>query len=99
MPKAGKKRRREGPPQELKGWKGIGEYLGIGAATAQHWAKTGMPVRKEGRFMVADRDELRKWLGEQAHMPGPAHVLTNDADVSAALKDSITALRRQNRQR
>jgi hypothetical protein len=95
MPKAGKSRKPKQPPQTLKGWKAIGEYLGVGAASAQHWAKTGMPVRKEGRFIVADVEGLRSWLGEQAHMPAPAHVVTDTGDdISAALKESISALRR-----
>lgn len=95
MPKAGKRRKREDAPETLKGWQAIGAYLGIGAATAQRWAKSGMPVRREGRFTVADADEIRKWLGREAYMPAPAQVLTNDADVTAALKASISALRRK----
>ena len=98
MPQAGKKRGREEAPKTLKGWQAIGAYLGIGAAVAQRWAKSGMPVKRQGRFIVADAEELRQWLGREAHMPGAAHVLTNDADVSAALKESISALRRQKRQ-
>jgi len=83
--------------QTLKGWKAIGQYLGVGAASAQHWAKSGMPVRREGRFVVTDPDALREWLGRESHMPGPAHVLTDNSDVSAALKESITAVRRRKR--
>ena len=98
MPKAGKKRGRAETPKTLKGWQAIGAYLGIGAASAQRWAKGGMPVRRQGRFTVADADEIRKWLGHEAHMPAPAHVLTNESDVTAALKASISALRRRNRQ-
>jgi hypothetical protein len=57
-----------------------------------------MPVKREGRFMVADADELRQWLGKEAHMPGSAHVVTATGnDISAALKDSITAVRRRKR--
>jgi phage terminase Nu1 subunit (DNA packaging protein) len=81
----------------LKGWQAIGSYLGIGAATAQHWGKLGMPVRREGRFTVADTDEIRRWLAQEAHMPAPAHVMTNDTDISAALKESISAVRRPKR--
>jgi hypothetical protein len=98
MPKPGKKPGREEPSKTLKGWQAIGAYLGIGEASAQRWAKGGMPVRRQGRFTVADADEIRRWLGREAHMPGAAHVLTNDADVTAALKESISALRRQKRQ-
>ena len=90
MPKARKSVKRV---ETLKGWKAIGAYLGIGAISAQRWAKGGMPVRREGRFTVADANEVRQWLGREAHMPAPAHVLTAGADVSAALKASISALR------
>lgn len=97
MPKAGKHKREA--PKTLKGWKAIGDYLGIGAATAQRWAKGGMPVRREGRFTVADADEIRKWLGKEAHMPGSAYVVTDTGDdISAALRESISALRRQKKQ-
>ncbi len=79
----------------LKGWKAIGGYLGIGAAAAQRWAKSGMPVRREERFTVADVDEIRKWLGRESHMAAPAHISTPDTDVAAALKESIAAVKRK----
>jgi hypothetical protein len=84
-------------PQTLTGWKAIGEYLGIGQTAAQRWAKSGMPVRREGRFTVADVNEIRQWLGREAHMPAPAQVVTEGTDLSAALKQSISALRRDKR--
>ena len=50
--------------------------------------------RRQGRFTVANTEELRQWLGKEAHMPAPAHVLTDTGDdISAALKESISALR------
>lgn len=79
---------------ELKGWKAIAEFLAIPASTAHRWAQDGMPVRKEGRLMVAHAKELSAWLGRTAHMPGPAEILTNQADVAGALKQSIAAMRR-----
>jgi hypothetical protein len=82
-------------PTTLKGWKAIGNYLGIGAPTAQRWAKGGMPVRREGRYTVADPDEVRQWLGREAHMSGPAYVATNDSDITAALKKSISVAKRK----
>src|SRR5436305_13990151 len=87
------------PAQLLKGWKAIGDYLGIGAASAQRWAKSGMPVRREGRFTVANADDLRAWLGREAHMAAPAEIVTSGTDVSAALKQSLAALRRKRRTR
>ena len=80
-----------------KGWKAIGEYLGIGAATAQRWAQSGMPVKREVRYMVADPEEVRQWLGKEAHMSAPAYVATNDTDMAAALKQSISAVRQEKR--
>ena len=79
----------------LKGWKPIAAYLGIPVATAQRWAGEGMPVRREGRFTVADRDAISAWLGRESHMAKPAHVMTGGADIAAALKDSIAAARKK----
>jgi hypothetical protein len=79
----------------LKGWTAIARYLGIPVATAHRWANEGMPVRREGRFTVADREAVSAWLGSESHMPKPAHVMTEDADMAAALKESIAAARKR----
>ena len=92
-----KSAKREQAPESLKGWKAIANYLGIGEATAKHWAKNGMPVRSEGRFTVAFPEEISKWLGKEAHMPRPAYVATADTDMAAALKESISAMRARKR--
>jgi hypothetical protein len=84
------------PSEEtLKGWTAIGRYLGIPPGTAHRWAEEGMPVRREGRFTVADREAISAWLGRESHMAKPAHVMTGDADIAAALKDSIAAARKR----
>jgi hypothetical protein len=79
----------------LKGWTAIAKFLGTSPGSAQTWAKQGMPVKREGRFTVADPAEVQAWLGQQSHMPGPAHILTGDADITAALKDSISVVKRK----
>jgi hypothetical protein len=79
----------------LKGWTAIARYLGIPVATAHRWASEGMPVGREGRFTVANRDAVSAWLGRESHMPKPAHVMTEDADMTAALKESIAAARKR----
>ena len=84
----------EGP---LQGWTAIARYLGIPVATAHRWASEGMPIRREGRFTVADREAVSTWLGRESHMPRPAHVMTQDADMAAALKESIAAARKMTR--
>ncbi len=80
-------------PQYLKGWKQIASYLGIPTTTAHRWAEGGMPVRREGRFVVVDVPELSAWLGRESHMPRPAHIMTKKADLSAAVSQSIAATR------
>lgn len=81
----------------LKGWTAIARFLGIPVATAHRWASEGMPVRREGRATVTDRDAVSAWLGRESHMPKPAHVMTKDADIAVALKESIEAARKLTR--
>jgi hypothetical protein len=87
------KTKKPNAPELLKGWAAISKFLGLSTATAQRWAKAGMPVRREDRYTVAERAKLQEWLGRESGMPKPAHVLTGDADISAALKESIAAVR------
>jgi hypothetical protein len=75
----------------LKGWAAIGAFLSLPPATAQRWARDGMPVRKEGRFTVAEPAELEAWLGRESHMAAPAKVVNDDTDLAAALRQSIKA--------
>ncbi len=64
-------------------------------ASAQTWAKQGMPVKREGPIHCCDPAEVQAWLGQQSHMPKPAHILTNDTDITAALKESISVTKRK----
>lgn len=70
----------------LQGWTAIAGFLGLPTATAQRWARSGMPVRKEGRFTIADKSELQQWLGRESHMPAPAQVVGKNTDLASALK-------------
>jgi len=79
---------------ELKGWTEIAAFLSIPASTAHRWARDGMPVRREGRRMVANADELRAWLGRKSHMSAAAQILTDESDVASALKQSIAAMKK-----
>jgi phage terminase Nu1 subunit (DNA packaging protein) len=83
------------PVISLKGWAAIARFLGTSPASAQTWAKQGMPVKREGRFAIANPEEVQAWLGQQSHMPKAAHILTDDADIAAALKDSISVVKRK----
>lgn len=82
-------------PSVLKGWAAIAKFMGTTPASAQTWAKQGMPVRREGRFTVADPADVEAWLGKQSNMPKPAHILTDDADIAAAFKDSISVVKQK----
>jgi hypothetical protein len=82
-------------PVKLKGWKEIAKFLGTSPASAQTWVEKGMPVQREGRFTVADPAEVQAWVGQQSHMPKPAHILTNETDLAAALKESLAVTKRK----
>jgi len=84
-----RKARANTEPETLKGWAAIGAFLGLAPATAQRWARDGMPVHREGRFTTANRAELQAWLGRESNMPAPAQVVTTNTDLTEALKQSI----------
>jgi hypothetical protein len=75
----------------LKGWQHIAEFLGQPISVAQRWARTGMPVRREGRFVAASPEQLNKWLGREAGEP--VHVATEEADLAAELKRGLAYVR------
>ena len=79
----------------LKGWKQIAEFLGQPISVAQRWATTGMPVTRQGRFVVATPEELNKWLGRESGEP--VHVATNVTDLSAELKRGLSHVRKEHR--
>jgi len=45
-------------PSELRGWPAIAQFLAMPHSTVHRWAKEGMPVRREGRNVVASPEEL-----------------------------------------
>ena len=54
-------------------------------------------MKRDGRFVVADPAELEAWIGRESHMGKPAHVMTGDADIAGALKESISLARQKRR--
>jgi hypothetical protein len=90
-------KKKTAPVSVLKGWAAIAKFMGTTPASAQGWAKQGLPVKRDGRFTVADPVEVQAWLGKQSHMPKPAHILTNHADIAAALKDSISVIKKRSK--
>jgi hypothetical protein len=49
-------------PISLKGWQDNAGFLGQPISVAQRWAKTGMPMTREGRFVTASPEALNEWL-------------------------------------
>jgi phage terminase Nu1 subunit (DNA packaging protein) len=82
----------------LKGWQQIAAFLGQPVNVAQRWAKQGMPVKREGRFVTTTRDDLNQWLGRESGEP--VHVTASDeGDLSAELKRALSYVRGQKRDR
>ena len=79
--------------ERLKGWTEIASFLGQPVAVAQRWARSGMPVAREGRFMYATREELSGYLGREAGLDVPVHIATENTDLSADLKRALAYAR------
>lgn len=77
----------------LKGWTRIAQFLGQPIAVAQRWARSGMPVKREGRFMTASPEELSRYLGREAGLDVPVHIATESMDLSADLKRALSYAR------
>jgi hypothetical protein len=85
--------------ERLKGWNEIASFLGQPVAVAQRWARSGMPVRREGRFMYASRDELSRYLGRESGLEVPVHIATENMDLSADLKRALAHARAGNQEK
>jgi hypothetical protein len=77
------------PPEGLRGWAQIAQFLGQQIAVAQRWARSGMPVKREGRFMTASPEELSRYLGREAGLDVPVHIASEEMDLSADLKRAL----------
>ena|SRR5437016_4608744 len=80
-------------PERLKGWSQIARFLGQPVAVAQRWARSGMPVVREGRFMYASPEELSRWLGRESGIQEPVHIASENMDLSADLKRALSYVR------
>jgi phage terminase Nu1 subunit (DNA packaging protein) len=80
-------------PDALKGWQQIAAFLGLPISAAQRWAKTGMPVTREGRRVTVSPEELNRWLGLAA--AEPVQIATESTDLSSELKRGLSYVRRQ----
>jgi hypothetical protein len=74
---------------ELRGWPAIARFLGMPNSTAHRWAKEGMPVRRESRNVVANPEELNRWLQRTSGEAVGVHVVTPGSDLMKELRASI----------
>jgi hypothetical protein len=76
---------------DLRGWPAIAQFLGMPDSTAHRWAKEGMPVRRDGRNVVASPDELNQWLQQTSGEAAGVHVAIAGADLLKDLRASLAA--------
>ena len=88
-------RKKQDAPRLLRGWKSIAAYLAQSSSAAQRWAKEGMPVRREGRSVVADPAELNGWLGRESHAHDALSIASPEEDLLADLRRGLRALRKR----
>jgi hypothetical protein len=74
---------------ELRGWPAIARFLGMPNSTAHRWAKEGMPVRREGRNVVANPEALNQWLQRTSGEAVGVHVVTPGSDLLKDLRASL----------
>jgi len=74
---------------ELRGWPAIARFLGMPNSTAHRWAKEGMPVRCDGRNVVARPEELNQWLQRTSGEAVGVHVVTPGSDLLKDLRASL----------
>jgi hypothetical protein len=80
---------------DLKSWKQIAEYLHKPVTTAQRWAREGMPIQRDGRYIVASAEELSRWLGQGS---GAAmHMAQPGEDLTTEVKKAVTSARQHHR--
>ena len=88
----------KGGPETLKGWNAIASFLGQPVSVAQRWAKSGMPVTREGRSVYGSPGALNQWLGRES-AGEPVKVATEDSDLGAELKRGLAFVRKQGARR
>jgi predicted DNA-binding transcriptional regulator AlpA len=76
---------------DLRGWPAIAQFLGMPHSTMYRWAKEGMPVRREGRNVIASPDELSQWLQRTSEEAAGVHVVTPGSDLLKDLRASVAA--------
>src|SRR3984893_16388029 len=74
---------------EVRGWPAIARFLGMPNSTVHRWAKEGMPIRREGRNVVASPEELNQWLQRTSGEAVGVHVATQGSDLVKKVRASL----------
>ena len=77
----------------LKGWRQIASFLGQPLSVAQRWAKSGMPVARQGRNVYASPEQLNLWLGPES-AGEPVQIASDSTDLSSELKRGLSYVRK-----
>ena len=77
----------------LNGWQQIGAFLGQPTSVVQRWAKSGIPVTREGRRVHASPDELNRWLVDES-AGEPVQIATDSTDLGAELRRGLSFVRK-----
>jgi hypothetical protein len=85
--------------EQLKGWREIAEFLGQTVSVAQRWQKSGMPVTREGRSVIASPEELTAWVGAERGQKEPVHIASGAEDLLGDLKQGLADVRKQRKVR
>jgi hypothetical protein len=80
-----------GKSSDLRGWPAIAQFLSMPYSTAHRWAKEGMPVRREGRNVVASPEDLNQWLRRTSGDAAGVYVVTPGSDLLKDLRASVAA--------
>lgn len=81
--------------RRLKGWHAISSFLEQPISVVERWAREGMPVMREGRFVYADPAALQRWLGFQPGTKAETQIVANTSDLGRELRRSLSTLRQQ----
>lgn len=91
-----KKKALSAAAETLKGWREIATFLGQPVSIAQRWAKSGMPVTRLGRSIVAEPARLNGWLGRES-AGEPVLIASEDTDLKSELQRGLSYVRKQHR--
>ncbi len=96
MPKSVKQKR--APKQSvLTGWQSIARYLGQPDTVAQRWAKMGMPVVVNGRYVTALPEQIERWLGRYSAAGAPTHIVQQNTDLLSDLRLGLSEARQRHK--